>query len=83
MPIIHLMLALAVVFIWGTNFVVIKWGLAEFDPFLFAALRFALCIVPWIFFIPRPPVAWSRLAWFGVLLGAGQFGRCSWPCART
>ncbi len=74
MPIIHLMLALAVVFIWGTNFVVIKWGLAEFDPFLFAALRFALCIVPWIFFIPRPPVAWSRLAWFGVLLGAGQFG---------
>jgi O-acetylserine/cysteine efflux transporter len=74
MPIIHLMLALAVVFIWGTNFVVIKWGLAEFDPFLFAALRFALCIVPWILFIPRPPVAWSRLAWFGVLLGAGQFG---------
>ena len=74
MPIIHLILSLAVVFIWGTNFVVIKWGLAEFDPFLFAALRFALCIVPWIFFIPRPPVAWSRLAWFGVLLGAGQFG---------
>ncbi|NPC55664.1 EamA family transporter [Caenimonas soli] len=74
MPVIHLMLALAVVFIWGTNFVVIKWGLAEFDPFLFAALRFALCIVPWIFFIPRPAVAWSRLAWFGVLLGAGQFG---------
>lgn len=74
MPVFHLMLALAVVFIWGTNFVVIKWGLAEFDPFLFAALRFALCIVPWIFFIPRPPVAWSRLASFGVLLGAGQFG---------
>lgn len=74
MPVTHLMLALAVVFIWGTNFVVIKWGLAEFDPFLFAALRFALCIVPWIFFIPRPAVAWSRLAWFGVLLGAGQFG---------
>jgi O-acetylserine/cysteine efflux transporter len=74
MPILHLMLALAVVFIWGTNFVVIKWGLAEFDPFLFAALRFALCVVPWIFFVPRPAAAWSRLAMFGVLLGAGQFG---------
>lgn len=74
MPILHLMLALAVVFIWGTNFVVIKWGLAEFDPFLFAALRFALCVVPWIFFIPRPAATWSRLALFGVLLGAGQFG---------
>lgn len=74
MPILHLMLALAVVFIWGTNFVVIKWGLAEFEPFLFAALRFALCVVPWIFFIPRPAATWSRLATFGVLLGAGQFG---------
>jgi O-acetylserine/cysteine efflux transporter len=74
MPVLHLMLALAVVFIWGTNFVVIKWGLAEFDPFLFAALRFAFCVVPWIFFIPRPAAAWSRLATFGVLLGAGQFG---------
>ncbi len=74
MPFSHLLLALAVVFVWGTNFVVIKWGLAEFEPFLFAALRFALSIVPWIFFVPRPPVAWSRLAVFGVLLGAGQFG---------
>jgi O-acetylserine/cysteine efflux transporter len=68
------MLALAVVFVWGTNFVVIKWGLAEFPPFLFAALRFLFCVVPWIMFIPRPPVSWGRLATFGVLLGAGQFG---------
>jgi O-acetylserine/cysteine efflux transporter len=74
MPVAHLLLALAVVFIWGTNFVVIKWGLAEFEPFLFAALRFALSFLPWIFFIPRPAVAWRRLAMFGVLLGAGQFG---------
>jgi O-acetylserine/cysteine efflux transporter len=74
MPFTHLMLALGTVFIWGTNFVVIKWGLAEFEPFLFAALRFAFCVVPWIFFIPRPKVAWSRLAQFGVLLGVGQFG---------
>jgi len=74
MPASHLLLALAVVFIWGTNFVVIKWGLAEFPPFLFAALRFLLCVLPWIFFIPKPRVSWAKLAAFGVLLGAGQFG---------
>jgi O-acetylserine/cysteine efflux transporter len=74
MPFTHLMLALAVVFIWGTNFVVIKWGLAEFPPFLLAALRFLFSVVPWIVFIRRPAVSWARLAAFGVLLGAGQFG---------
>jgi O-acetylserine/cysteine efflux transporter len=74
MPLSHLLLALAVVFVWGTNFVVIKWGLAEFPPFLFAALRFTMCVLPWIFFIRKPQVAWSKLAAFGVLLGAGQFG---------
>ena len=74
MPLTHLLLALAVVFIWGTNFVVIKWGLAEFPPFLFAALRFLMCVVPWVFFIPKPRVPWAKLAAFGILLGAGQFG---------
>jgi O-acetylserine/cysteine efflux transporter len=74
MPLPHLLLALAVVFVWGTNFVVIKWGLAEFPPFLFAALRFLMCVLPWIFFVPKPNVSWAKLAAFGVLLGAGQFG---------
>ena len=74
MPVSHLLLALAVVFVWGTNFVVIKWGLAEFPPFLFASLRFLFCVLPWIIFIPKPRVAWAKLAAFGVLLGAGQFG---------
>ena len=74
MPVSHLLAALAVVFVWGTNFVVIKWGLAEFPPFLFAALRFGLCVLPWILFVRRPRVSWAKLAAFGVLLGAGQFG---------
>src|SRR3954465_2133725 len=74
LPVSHLLLALAVVFVWGTNFVVIKWGLEEFPPFLFAALRFLLCALPLVFFIRRPRVSWAKLAAFGVLLGAGQFG---------
>lgn len=74
LPLSHLGLALAVVLVWGTNFVVIKHGLADFPPFLFAALRFALSSLPWLFFIKRPSVSWSRLAAFGLLQGAGQFG---------
>ncbi len=32
LPPLHLLLALAVVAVWGTNFVVIKWGLEDFPP---------------------------------------------------
>lgn len=74
MPLLHWLLALAVVFIWDTNFVVMKWGLAELPPFLFATLRFALSAFPLLLFVRRPNVAWRKLAAFGVLLGAGEFG---------
>ena len=70
----HLLLALSVVAIWGTNFVVIRWGLDGLPPFLFATLRFALSALPWLLFIRRPAVPWRKLAAFGVLLGVGQFG---------
>ena len=71
---LELLLALTVVFIWGTNFVVIKIGLGDFPPLLFATLRFAFAALPWIFFIRRPAVAWRYLVAFGLLLGVGQFG---------
>ncbi|MBT9551185.1 MAG: EamA family transporter [Hydrogenophaga sp.] len=74
MPITHLFLALAVVFVWGTNFVVIRWGLDGLPPFLFATLRFALSALPWLLFVPRPTAPWRKMAAFGVLLGVGQFG---------
>ncbi|TNF61853.1 MAG: EamA family transporter [Burkholderiales bacterium] len=73
-PLSHLLLALAVVAIWGTNFVVIRWGLEDLPPFLLATLRFGLSALPWLLFVPRPAVPWRYLASFGVLLGAGQFG---------
>src|SRR5438309_3027168 len=68
------LLALAVVAIWGTNFVVIKVGLRELPPYLFATLRFLFCAVPLVAFLGRPAVRWRWLAAYGVLLGAGQFG---------
>ncbi len=74
MPLRHFLLALAVVFVWGTNFVVIRWGLEGLPPFAFATLRFAFSALPFVFFMPRPAVSWRKLALFGVLLGVGQFG---------
>ncbi len=40
----HLLLALAVVAVWGTNFVVIHEALEHLPPLLFAALRFTLAL---------------------------------------
>jgi O-acetylserine/cysteine efflux transporter len=73
LPYSHLLLALFVVFVWGTNFVVIRWGLDGLPPFLFATLRFSCSALPWLLFIRRPKVPWHQLAAFGVLLGVGMF----------
>ncbi len=69
MPLTHLLLALAVVAVWGSNFVVIKFGLTELPPLLLATLRFALSALPWLFFIRRPAVAWRYLVSYGVFIG--------------
>ncbi len=74
LPTPHLLLALAVVAVWGTNFVVIRWGLDGLPPFLFATLRFTLSALPWLLFVPRPKASWRSMAAVGVLLGPGQFG---------
>ncbi|MFY9513732.1 MAG: EamA family transporter, partial [Rubrivivax sp.] len=74
MPPRHLLLALAVVAVWGTNFVVIKIALAKLPPLLFAVLRFSFALLPAAFFIRRPAVPWRLLAAYGMLIGAGQFG---------
>jgi len=70
----HFLLALAVVAVWGTNFVIIKVALEHLPPLLFAALRFALAVLPAILFLPRPAASWPNLAAYGVLIGVGQFG---------
>ncbi|QWD19699.1 EamA family transporter [Polynucleobacter paneuropaeus] len=74
LPLSHLLLALAIVAIWGTNFVVMKNCLAVFPPFMFAALRYSFALLPMAFFIPRPKVSLWNLAFYGVLIGVGQFG---------
>ena len=73
-PTSHLLLALAVVAVWGSNFVVIKLTLDSMPPLLFALLRFCFAFLPAAVFIARPKVPLRRLAAYGVLIGAGQFG---------
>ena len=70
----HFLLALAVVAIWGSNFVVIKLALDHLPPLLFATLRFAVVFFPLALFLKRPNVPFSNLASYGLLIGVGQFG---------
>ena len=74
LPFRHFLLALAVVAVWGTNFVVIKYALAKLPPLFFAALRFTLVLLPAMLVLPRPAVRWQNLAAYGLLIGVGQFG---------
>ncbi|MFZ4109694.1 MAG: EamA family transporter [Polymorphobacter sp.] len=68
------LLALAVVAVWGTNFVFIRLGLDTLPPLLFAALRFTLAALPLVFLLKRPAVPWRDLALYGLFIGVGQFG---------
>lgn len=74
MPTRHALLAAAVAFVWGVNFVVIDVGLDTFPPLLFAALRFTLVVFPAIFFVRRPGVEWKWVVAVGCFLSMGQFG---------
>jgi O-acetylserine/cysteine efflux transporter len=74
LPSRHLLLTLAVVAVWGTNFVVIKWALGSLPPLLLGTLRFALAFAPAALFVARPACSWRLLAAYGALIGAGQFG---------
>ncbi|KQV53104.1 hypothetical protein ASC95_10085 [Pelomonas sp. Root1217] len=74
LPLRHFLLALAVVAIWGSNFVVIKYALHTLPPMTLAVLRFSFALVPACFFLRRPAVDWRNLGAYGVLIGVGQFG---------
>ena len=58
----HALLAIAVTAVWGTNFVVIRLGLDDLPPLLFATLRFVFAVVPAVFLLRRPDAPWRRLA---------------------
>jgi O-acetylserine/cysteine efflux transporter len=74
LPKTHLALALAVMAVWGSNFVVIKFALVHLPPLLLGVLRFSFAFLPAALFLKRPKVPLHNLAAYGVLIGAGQFG---------
>lgn len=73
-----LLRALAVVVIWGLNFVVMKVGLKGLSPMLLGALRFAIASLPFLLFVRRPTLPWRFMAAYGLAQGLGQFGFLFW-----
>lgn len=69
----HTLLALLVVVIWGLNFLAIDVGLEGVPPLLFLAMRFALVVLPAIFFLKPPAIGWRNILAIGAFLSLGQF----------
>ncbi len=68
-----LLAALAVVIIWGLNFIAMKWGLESFSPFELGAVRYAAAAVPMIFLVRPPRIGWRWVVGFGLFQGVAQF----------
>lgn len=66
--------ALAVVIIWGLNFVATKQGLRHFTPLQLGVARFLLSAFPLILLVRPPKVGLVWLVSYGLLQGVGQFG---------
>jgi O-acetylserine/cysteine efflux transporter len=69
----HLLIALAVMFVWGTNFVAIRLALDVIPAPVLTTLRFVLASVPLIFFLPRPRVPWRILIGYALSSFSFQF----------
>jgi O-acetylserine/cysteine efflux transporter len=67
-------LVLLITAIWGLNFSLIKLGVNQINPFLLAAMRFTLCALPAVFFLPKPYVAWRWIIFYGLCFGVGTWG---------
>jgi O-acetylserine/cysteine efflux transporter len=66
--------ALAVVVIWGLNFIFMKFALSDFTPFQMGAARYVFAVLPLILFIKRPNLDAKWLLYYGLFQGVGQFG---------
>ena len=70
---LHTALALLTVSIWGFNFVVIRWGLAEIPPLLMGVLRFALAAFPLMLFYRLPRTHWRAVGAYAAVQFGVQF----------
>jgi O-acetylserine/cysteine efflux transporter len=66
--------ALAVVLIWGSNFVAMKFALRDFTPFQLGAARYVFAVLPLVLLIRAPRLHWKWVVLYGLTQGVGQFG---------
>jgi len=69
-----LLAALAVVVIWGLNFVAMKWALLDFTPFQLGVWRYVFAALPLVLIVRRPQLPWRWIVAYGLCQGVGQFG---------
>ncbi|MEO6396563.1 MAG: EamA family transporter [Devosia sp.] len=69
-----ILIVIAVVTVWGLNFIAMHWGVAEISPLLMSGLRYVAAVIPAIFLVRRPKVALGLLLAYGLFVGVGQFG---------
>ena len=74
LPTRDLLAALAVVVLWGLNFVAMRWGLEYFTPFQLGAARYVFAALPLVFLVRMPRLHWRWVLAFGLFQGVGQFG---------
>ncbi|WP_084530470.1 EamA family transporter [Nocardia miyunensis] len=67
------LLGLAVVLLWGLNFLALHIGVEHLPPLFFAGLRFVVIAVPVIVLVPRPRVPLRWLLLYGLGFGVAQF----------
>lgn len=67
------LIAIAVILIWGINFIFMKIALFDVSPMVLGMLRFAFLLLPAIFFLARPPLLWRWLILYGLTISFGQF----------
>ncbi|USD40001.1 EamA family transporter [Vibrio sp. SCSIO 43135] len=72
------LLSALVMLIWGFNFTMIKLGVTEVNPLIMTAARFSLAVIPLVFFVRKPDVAWRYIISYGVVFGVGVWGMASW-----
>jgi len=66
--------ALAIVFIWGMNFVAMKFALRDFTPFQLGAARYVFAVLPLVLLVKAPRLHWKWVVLYGLFQGVGQFG---------
>ncbi len=74
MRIRDLLLALLVVVVWGSNFIVMKLGVHDIPPLFFGSMRFGFAALPLVLWLRPPKLPLRKVAAWGLTQFALQFG---------